>query len=108
MQSTLGWRFDFWLVVILAGSLTTLAFFAVPETVSETMSEVALTHSIQYAPVLLQRRAKALQDETNGQRRFISKYDLNRTASLSTTLRDGLRRPFGESPCSAYSRTGQG
>ena len=108
MQSTLGWRFDFWLVVILAGSLTTLAFFAVPETVSERMSEVAVTHSIQYAPVLLQRRAKALQDATNGQRRFISKYDLSRTASLSTTLRDGLRRPFGKSPCSAYSRTSQG
>ena len=35
MESTLGWRFDFWLVVILAGIVTIVAFFTMPETVSE-------------------------------------------------------------------------
>ena len=37
MESTLGWRFDFWLVVILAGIVTIIAFFTMPETVSETV-----------------------------------------------------------------------
>ena len=38
MESTLGWRFDFWLVVILAGTVTILAFFTMPETVRRTVS----------------------------------------------------------------------
>lgn len=100
MESTLGWRFDFWLVVILAGVVTIVAFFTMPETVSETVSKKLLpSFHLKYAPVLLQRRAKALEHETNYQRHFISKHDLARTTSLSTVLTNGLRRPFSESLC---------
>ena len=39
MESTLGWRFDFWLIVILAGIVTIVAYFTMPETVSEVVSK---------------------------------------------------------------------
>ncbi|KAI0123642.1 polyamine transporter 3 [Xylariales sp. AK1849] len=71
----LGWRWDNWLVLILAG-VATLVMFTAKET---------------YAPVILQRKAARLRMETNDER-WWSRYDSK--ISMIELLKLSLMRPF--------------
>ena len=62
---------------------------------------------LQYAPVLLRRRAQRLHLESGGKKYFISKYDIGKKLGLWITIRSNLPRPFSElttvffsAPCS--------
>lgn len=71
-----GWRWSFWIGLILAGLTLPIVYF-MPET---------------YAPVLLQRRARLLRKET-GNSNIIAPFDIE-NHSLSRTLAVTLSRPF--------------
>lgn len=51
----------------------------------------------QYTPVLLRRRARKLHAESGNTIYYISKYDLNRTETVTRKLSINMRRPIGRS-----------
>ncbi|GIZ40711.1 hypothetical protein CKM354_000403900 [Cercospora kikuchii] len=73
----LGWRWLYWLQLILSGACYILITFTVPET---------------YAPTILARRAKKLRKET-GSDHYVTEVDLD-LRPLSERLRVFLLRPF--------------
>ncbi|PIB02543.1 putative MFS-type transporter [Cercospora beticola] len=73
----LGWRWLYWLQLILSGACYILITFTVPET---------------YAPTILARRAKKLRKET-GNDSYVTEVDLD-LRPLSERLRVFLLRPF--------------
>ncbi|TFK55294.1 MFS general substrate transporter [Heliocybe sulcata] len=75
----LGWRFSFWIMMIVSGISLIFGVLVTPET---------------YAPVLLRRRARALQKKAGGDVYYVSKYEVNHTASLLEKLQINLSRPF--------------
>jgi multidrug resistance protein len=72
-----GWRWLYWIQLILAGICWILLTFTVPET---------------YAPVILDRRAKKMRKET-GDAKFVTEKDLD-TRPFGERLRIILLRPF--------------
>ena len=74
--STLGWRWLYWIQLILSGVAWALITFTVPET---------------YAPKLLAQRAKRLRKE--GATNSVTEQDLDERP-LSARLRIFLIRPF--------------
>ena len=73
----LGWRWLYWLQLILSGFCYIFITFTVPET---------------YAPTILARRAKKMRKET-GDEKFVTEVDLD-LRPLSERLRVFLLRPF--------------
>ncbi|KAI4722538.1 MFS general substrate transporter [Aureobasidium sp. EXF-10727] len=73
----LGWRWLYWLQLILSGFVYILIVFTVPET---------------YAPIILAKRAKKLRKET-GDSRYVSESDLD-TRPLGERMRVFILRPF--------------
>jgi len=76
-SDNLGWRWLYWLQLILSGACYILITFTVPET---------------YAPKILARRAKKLRKET-GDSKYVTEQDLD-TRPLGERLRIFLLRPF--------------
>ncbi|OAG03522.1 MFS general substrate transporter [Paraphaeosphaeria sporulosa] len=72
-----GWRWLYWIQLILSGAAWALISFTVPET---------------YTPTLLARRAKKLRKET-GDDKFVTQEDISK-APLSQRLMTFLLRPF--------------
>ncbi|KAJ3476096.1 hypothetical protein NLI96_g11395 [Meripilus lineatus] len=79
VQTKLGWRFNFWLMMMVSGFALTIGFLATPET---------------FAPALLRKRAHKLQRAAGGQVYFTSKFDIQRSRSLGDILKLNLIRPF--------------
>lgn len=79
IQAKLGWRWVFWIVLILAFIPSVLGIFFMPET---------------YAPLLLRRRAQKLQRESADTVCYISKYDVGHTETVTKKLTTNLMRPF--------------
>ncbi|KAI5124039.1 hypothetical protein M0805_003868 [Coniferiporia weirii] len=75
----LGWRFNFWIMMIFSGVVFILGVLFMPET---------------YAPVLLRRRARRMRHESEGRAIYVSKFDLTRSRSLIRTLKTNMSRPF--------------
>ncbi|CAD0088037.1 unnamed protein product [Aureobasidium vineae] len=73
----LGWRWLYWLQLILSGFVYILIVFTVPET---------------YAPIILAKRAKKLRKET-GDSRYVSESDLD-TRPIGERMRVFILRPF--------------
>ncbi|KAI0085475.1 MFS general substrate transporter [Irpex rosettiformis] len=78
-ETRLGWRFNFWLMLIFSAVSLLFGFIATPET---------------FAPVLLRRRAKKLTESTENRLHYLSQYDLKQHSSFLEVLRINLRRPF--------------
>ncbi|KAF9066857.1 MFS general substrate transporter [Rhodocollybia butyracea] len=78
-DSTLGWHFNFWLMLLLGAMSLVMGIFVAPET---------------YSPVLLRRRARNLMKLSNGMVRYMSKHDISRSTSLIKIMRVNLSRPF--------------
>ena len=99
VQTKLGWRFNFWLMMMVSGCALTIGFLATPETVSTLYFLVGggshLSGLEQFAPALLRKRARKLQKASGGQVHYVSKYDLQRANSLVEILKMNLTRPFG-------------
>jgi multidrug resistance protein len=74
---TLGWRWLYWIQLILSGFAFTLITFTVPET---------------YAPILLTRRAKKMRKET-GDSKYVTEQELD-TRPFGQRLRIFLIRPL--------------
>jgi multidrug resistance protein len=74
---TLGWRWLYWIQLILSGVSWILITFTVPET---------------YAPILLTRRAQKIRKET-GDSRFVTEKELD-TRPFAERLRIFLVRPL--------------
>jgi multidrug resistance protein len=77
LSDNLGWRWLYWIQLILAGTAWCLITFTVPET---------------YAPTLLARRAKKLRAKT-GDARFVTEADLD-TRPFGQRMKLFLIRPF--------------
>ncbi|KAH8108480.1 MFS general substrate transporter [Phellopilus nigrolimitatus] len=75
----LGWRFNFWIMMMFSGVVLILGVLFLPET---------------YAPVLLRRRARLLRRQSQGKVGYISKFDLTRSRSLWNVLKVNMSRPF--------------
>ncbi|KAJ3788558.1 MFS general substrate transporter [Lentinula aff. detonsa] len=78
-DSSLGWHFNFWLMLLLGAFSLIMGYFLAPET---------------YAPVLLRRRAQHLMKLSNGTISYMSKYDVGRSTSFVKTMKVNLSRPF--------------
>ncbi|KAI0319813.1 MFS general substrate transporter [Amylostereum chailletii] len=65
-ETNLGWRFTFWMMFMISA----------------------------YAPVLLQRRARQLQEQSGGEKYFTTIYDRTQNRAFSVLLRKNLLRPF--------------
>ncbi|KZP18299.1 MFS general substrate transporter [Athelia psychrophila] len=78
-RKSLGWHFNFWVMMILSATTLILGFFLTPET---------------YASVLLRHRAIKLEKASNGTLHYISVLDLTRPKSISQLWRTNLSRPF--------------
>ncbi|KZP24834.1 MFS general substrate transporter [Athelia psychrophila] len=78
-RKSLGWHFNFWVMMILSATTLILGFLLTPET---------------YAPVLLRRRARKLGKASDGAQHYISVLDLTRSKSISQLWRTNLSRPF--------------
>ncbi|KAF2083785.1 MFS multidrug transporter-like protein [Saccharata proteae CBS 121410] len=72
-----GWRWLYWIQLILSGAVWVLISFTVPET---------------YTPTLLAKRAKKMRKET-GDSKFVTEEDLDKRP-LSQRLRIFMLRPF--------------
>lgn len=72
-----GWRWLYWIQLILSGAVWFLITFTVPET---------------YAPTILSRRAKNLR-KTTGELDYVTEQDLD-TRPMSERLRIFMIRPF--------------
>lgn len=77
LSDATGWRWLYWIQVILAFVVWILIGFTVPET---------------YAPILLQRRAKKMRKETKAQE-YVTEQELDKRP-VSERLRIFLIRPF--------------
>jgi multidrug resistance protein len=77
ISDNLGWRWLYWIQLILSGAVWVLITFTVPET---------------YAPTLLSRRAKKIRKET-GDESFVTEQDLDLRPFIER-LRLFLIRPF--------------
>ncbi|TKA73218.1 hypothetical protein B0A55_07779 [Friedmanniomyces simplex] len=77
LSDALGWRWLYWIQLILAGACYILITFTVPET---------------YAPTILARRAKKMRKELNDSK-YVTEQDLD-MRPLSERLRVFLLRPF--------------
>ncbi|KAI5250680.1 MFS general substrate transporter [Aureobasidium subglaciale] len=73
----LGWRWLYWLQLILSGFVYILIVFTVPET---------------YAPIILAKRARKMRKDT-GDRKYVSESDLD-TRPIRERLRVFILRPF--------------
>ncbi|KAI5240179.1 MFS general substrate transporter [Aureobasidium subglaciale] len=73
----LGWRWLYWLQLILSGFVYILIVFTVPET---------------YAPIILTKRARKMRKET-GDSKYVSESDLD-TRPLGERLKVFILRPF--------------
>lgn len=73
----LGWRWLYWIQLILAGTVYALMILTVPET---------------YAPTILLKRAKRLRKET-GDDTYVTEQELDRRP-LPETLKIFILRPF--------------
>lgn len=78
-ETVLGWRFNFWLMLIFSTIALVLGTILTPET---------------YAPALLRKRAQKLTAASEGREYYVSSYDLQRSTSFFEVLRINLRRPF--------------
>ena len=72
-----GWRWLYWIQLIVAGFIYVLMTFTVPET---------------YAPTILLKRARRLRKET-GDPTFVTEQEIDR-APLSDQLTEFIIRPF--------------
>lgn len=79
VQTRLGWRFNFWIMLICASVSLLLGLIITPET---------------YAPVLLRKRARKLHKASDGRIHYMSKLDIGRPTSFLTILPIFLTRPF--------------
>lgn len=77
MGDACGWRWLYWLQLILAGVAWGLITFTVPET---------------YAPTILKRRAEKLR-KTENDPKYVTETEIN-TLPFSQKLRVVLLRPF--------------
>lgn len=75
--STLGWRWLYWIQLILSGFAYILIAFTVPET---------------YAPTILARRARKMR-ETTGDDKFQSESDLD-LRPFGERMKEFILRPF--------------
>ncbi|TIA59462.1 MFS general substrate transporter, partial [Aureobasidium pullulans] len=73
----LGWRWLYWLQLILSGFVYILIVFTVPET---------------YAPIILAKRAKKMRKDT-GDSRYVSESDLD-TRPIGERMKVFILRPF--------------
>ncbi|EJF62434.1 MFS general substrate transporter [Dichomitus squalens LYAD-421 SS1] len=78
-QSRLGWRFSFWIMFIVSALNALSYYFLTPET---------------FGPVLLRRRARRLTKASGRAVLFVSRFDINRSVSLSAVLKRDMGRPF--------------
>ncbi|KAK7693214.1 hypothetical protein QCA50_002780 [Cerrena zonata] len=78
-ESRLGWRFNFWIMLMCAGFSLAFGFLATPET---------------YSPVLLRKRARQLQKASGGQKHYISKHDLLHNKPFREIFITSMIRPF--------------
>lgn len=76
-SDNMGWRWLYWLQLILSGFVYILIVFTVPET---------------YAPQILKRRAAKMRKET-GDDKYVSESDLD-TRPLAERLKIFILRPF--------------
>ncbi|KAF4603947.1 hypothetical protein EYR40_001122 [Pleurotus pulmonarius] len=76
---SLGWRFNFWLMMMLSAATLITGFLLTPET---------------YTPVLLRWRAQKLMQASGGTEHYVSTYDISRPKSLGQAVRRNLSRPF--------------
>jgi DHA1 family multidrug resistance protein-like MFS transporter len=77
--SSLGWRWVFWVMMIIAGSCTLLGLFFLPET---------------FAPVLLTRKAKRLRKANPEKNKELYAESERVSWSPSAVLERTLFRPF--------------
>lgn len=77
LADALGWRWLYWIQLILSGVVWIMITFTVPET---------------YAPTLLARRAKKLR-KTTGDSKYVTEQDLD-TRPLAQRMRLFILRPF--------------
>lgn len=77
LSDATGWRWLYWIQVILSGVVWILITFTVPET---------------YAPILLQRRAEKMRKET-GKQEYVTEQELDKRP-LSERIGMFLIRPF--------------
>ncbi|OQO09920.1 hypothetical protein B0A48_04275 [Cryoendolithus antarcticus] len=77
LSDALGWRWLYWIQLILSGAIYVLMTFTVPET---------------YAPTILSKRAKKLRKET-GDSKYVTEQDID-LRPLKERLRVFLIRPF--------------
>ncbi|EIN14350.1 MFS general substrate transporter [Punctularia strigosozonata HHB-11173 SS5] len=78
-ESSLGWRFIFWTIVIFGGAASILAYFAIPET---------------YHPILLKRKAQKLRQEDPLNNRNLYADHEREDNTLKGILRRTILRPF--------------
>ncbi|KAI0637228.1 MFS general substrate transporter [Trametes polyzona] len=78
-ETSLGWRFAFWIMFIVSALNAIACILVTPET---------------FGPVLLRRRAKRLTKASGGAVVYISKHDVGRSQSISHILRRDMGRPF--------------
>ncbi|TFY83439.1 hypothetical protein EWM64_g559 [Hericium alpestre] len=77
----LGWRFTFWLMLILSA----VNFF---------LESILIIYCQQYGPVLLRRRARKLEKESGGLMTYTTAYDLKRNMPFRELMWINLTRPF--------------
>nr|OQO24764.1 hypothetical protein B0A51_07789 [Rachicladosporium sp. CCFEE 5018] len=77
LSDALGWRWLYWIQLILSGAIYILMTFTVPET---------------YAPTILSKRAKKLRKDT-GDSKYVTEQDID-LRPLKERLRVFLIRPF--------------
>ncbi|EIW60614.1 MFS general substrate transporter [Trametes versicolor FP-101664 SS1] len=78
-ETSLGWRFAFWIMFIVSALNALACIFITPET---------------FGPVLLRRRARRLTKASEGKIVYISKPDIGRSQSIRQILRRDMGRPF--------------
>jgi multidrug resistance protein len=78
-QSSLGWRFNFWIMFIFSAVMLVLNILFVPET---------------YAPILLRRRADQLEEESGGRLHYITRFEKGPRKTLTQSLKINMSRPF--------------
>ncbi|KAI0078162.1 MFS general substrate transporter [Panus rudis PR-1116 ss-1] len=78
-ESRLGWRFNFWIMLICSGFSLAFGFLVTPET---------------YGPALLRKKAQRLTNASGGKHFYVSKMDHEHHKSFSALMRVSMTRPF--------------
>jgi MFS family permease len=104
IEGGLGWRWVFWILCIMSGTLSLLGLRFMPETVSVPItSRFPISNNpSQYAPVLLRKRAQKLNETSGGTLYFVSRYDVGRDETVIQKLSLNMRRPFGAHPPTSH------